>query len=163
MTLPNKYRGIAWLLLIVALPGAAWHFAVGETAGVWAECRSMAARLSRLEPGASQYSPLLPDKRELILSGVLLDTVRRAAEEHGVRVAGYEPRITSKEDGLAVHTAQITLTGSYTTLLQLTARIGDALPACRLRTMEWRTRTDRQTRRRQLILILYVQQIVQIQ
>ena len=77
-----------------------------------------------------------------------------------VQVAGYEPLVTLRQDGLAVHTARLTLTGGCTALLRVVAELERALPRCRLRSMEWRTATDRRTRRLQLILTLYIQQIV---
>ena len=83
-----------------------------------------------------------------------------AATPAAVQVAGYEPLVTLRQDGLAVHTARLTLTGGCTALLRVVAELERALPRCRLRSMEWRTATDRRTRRLQLILTLYIQQIV---
>ena len=100
------------------------------------------------------------DGRELVLSGALLAAVRPAAAESDVQVSGYEPLVSVRYDGLAVHTAQLTLTGGYGPLLRVVAALERTLPACRLRTLEWRAAPDRRTRRMRLTLTLYVQQIV---
>ena len=153
MILPYRYRGVVLLSLIVlVLPWAAWRFALRDTFGAWRDCRRLSAQLA-VTPAGVQGA-------ELILSGGLLDTVRLAAAHAAVQVAGYEPLVTLRQDGLAVHTARLTLTGGCTALLRVVAELERALPRCRLRSMEWRTATDRRTRRLQLILTLYIQQIV---
>ena len=157
MILPYRYRGVVLLSLIVlVLPWAAWRFALRDTFGAWRDCRRLSAQLA-VTPAAESRGPAAAGVQgaELILSGGLLDTVRLAAA-----VAGYEPLVTLRQDGLAVHTARLTLTGGCTALLRVVAELERALPRCRLRSMEWRTATDRRTRRLQLILTLYIQQIV---
>ena len=162
MTLPYRYRGVVLLSLIVlVLPWAAWRFALRDTFGAWRDCRRLSAQLAAT-PAAESRGPAAAGVQgaDLILSGGLLDTVRLAAAHAAVQVAGYEPLVTLRQDGLAVHTARLTLTGGCTALLRVVAELERALPRCRLRSMEWRTATDRRTRRLQLILTLYIQQIV---
>ena len=161
MKLPYRYRGIALLtLLAVALPWGVWHFALHDTIRTWRDCRRLAARLETLAPETGQSGTVTVDAEELILSGGLLDTVRRAAEDRCVRITGYEPCATRREEGAAVHTAQLTLTGGYADLLRVVDALERRLPGCRLRSLDWRTATDRRTHRKQLVLTLYVQQIV---
>lgn len=69
---------------------------------------------------------------ELVFSGLLLDTVRQAADSVGVQVRGYEPLVTLARDGLAVHTAQLTLAGGYAPLLRVVGELERTLPRCRL-------------------------------
>lgn len=161
MTLPYRYRGIALLAaLIVVLPWAAWRFALRDTCTAWRDCRRLAARLETFAPETVQPTVVTADTRELVLSGGLLDTVRRAAAEYSVQVAGYEPLITAEHDGVAVHTAQLTLTGSYVPLLRIVDTLERTLPDCRLRSLGWQAAADRRTRKMQLTLTLYIQQIV---
>lgn len=161
MKLPDKYHGIGWLVLLLGvLPCVGWCFAVGDTVEAWCECRRLESRLTALGADAVRPAALASDGRELVLSGALLDSVRRAAEGHPVRVAGYEPCVTLRQDGVALHTAQVTLTGTYSALLQVADRLERSLSACRLRTTEWRTTADRKSRQAQLTLTLYIQQIV---
>lgn len=74
-------------------------------------------------------------------------------------VAGYEPLVTAEQDGAAVHTAQLTLTGRYTELVRVVDALERTLPACRLRSLAWSAPTDRRTQKTQLILTLYIQQV----
>lgn len=160
MNVPYKYRGILLLaLLVLVLPFAAWRFALCDTLGAWRDCRRLTARLETLTPVTAQKTAAALPDRELILSGGLLDTVRRAAGMLSVQVAGYEPLVTSVQDGAAVHTAQLTLTGRYTELVRVVDALERALPACRLRSLEWQAQTDRRTRKTHLTLTLYIQQI----
>ena len=161
MTLPYKYRGIVLLAgLAVVLPWAAWHFALRDTCAAWRDCRHMGARLETLAPETAQPAAAGAGERELVLSGGLLDTVRRAAAERAVQVAGYEPLVTAEHDGVAVHTAQLTLTGGYASLLRVVDTLERTLSACRLRSLVWQAVPDRRTRKIRLTLTLYIQQIV---
>lgn len=163
MTLPYRYRGAVMLaLLAVVLPWAAWHFALRDTFGAWRDCRRLSARLAAVVPaaGAGEPAAAVAQGAELVLSGLLLDAVRQAAADVSVEVAGYEPLVTLRQDGLAVHTAQLTLTGGYAALLRVVGELERTLPRCRLRSLGWRCAADRRTRRMQLTLTLYIQQII---
>lgn len=165
MTLPYKYRGLAVLaLLIIVLPWTAWHFALRDTFGAWRDCRRLSAQFAAMTPAAQTGEPsaLAAQGPELVLSGLLLDVVRQAAG-HSVQIAGYEPLVTLQQDGMAVHSAQLTLAGCFTELLQVVGELERTLPRCRLRSLGWHTATDRRTRRTQLMLTLYMQQIVLIE
>lgn len=161
MNVPYKYRGVALLaLLIIILPGAAWRFALSDTFGAWRECRRLVRRLEILAPTpATDLSAASPAAQtpELILSGALLDSVRRFAPA-GVRATGYQPVVTLRQDGIAIHTAQLTLTGAFADLLLTVGQLERRLPACRLRSAEWCTVVQPRTRRTQLVLTLYLQQ-----
>ena len=114
-------------------------------------------------PAAGDVStlPAAVEAPELILSGGLLDSVRRFAPA-GVRATGYVPVTTLRQDGIEIHTAQLTLTGSFTELLRTVETLERRLPACRLRSAEWQTATRPRTRRTQLTLTLYIQQLTLI-
>lgn len=161
MKLAYKYRGVVLLaLLAVVLPWACWRFALRGTLGAWRDCGRLASRLEAMAPDTVRTVACAAGGRELVLSGALLAAVRPAAAESDVQVAGYEPLVSVRYDGLAVHTAQLTLTGGYGPLLRVVDALERTLPACRLRTLEWRAAPDRRTRRMRLTLTLYVQQIV---
>lgn len=163
MNLPYRYRGVALLaLLLLVLPWVAWRFALRDTWAAWRDCRRLSALLAETPGAVSEAAPTMLSEPEVICSGVLLDAVREAAAEHSVQVTGYEPRETFRGEGLAVHTARLTLTGGCKPLLQVTAALETALPDCRLRTLEWRTATDRRTRRTDLVLTLYIEQIIRL-
>ena len=165
MNLPYRYRGLSLLaLLVVALPWMAWRFALHDTFAAWRECRRLERRLEALVPTAPMAGAAVPsavEAPELILSGGLLDSVRRFAPA-GVRATGYVPVTTLRQDGIEIHTAQLMLTGSFTELLRTVETLERRLPACRLRSAEWQTIVQPRTRRTQLTLTLYIQQLTLI-
>lgn len=163
MKLPYKYRGAVMLaLLTVVLPWAAWRFALRDTFGAWRDCRRLCVQLAAMAPAPApgERGADVVQGPELVFSGLLLDTVRLAADSVGVQVTGYEPLVTFARDGLAVHTAQLTLTGGYAPLLRVVGELERTLPRCRLRSLGWQCAADRRTRRMQLTLTLYIQQIL---
>lgn len=165
MKLPYKYRGIVYLfLLVVLLPWTAWHYAVGDTVRAALECRRLTARLdvAGIHTAVSAFNPTtFAHQRELVLSGVLLDTLQGEIASRNLRVTGYVPFVTEQQEGLELHTAQLSLTGRFTNLVRFIRHTQRALPQCRLCAAVWQSTTDRQTRQPQLVLTLYVQQLTQ--
>ena len=163
-------------LLALLLPWAAWHFALSDTFGAWRECGRLEDvflsydaqmdekaqdALAPTTPATGATVPAAVEAPELILSGGLLDSVRRFAPA-GVRATGYVPVTTLRQDGIEIHTAQLTLTGPFAELLRTVETLERRLPACRLRSAEWQTATRPRTRRTQLTLTLYIQQLTLI-
>ena len=85
-----------------------------------------------------------------------------AWRECGRRATGYVPVTTLRQDGIEIHTAQLTLTGPFAELLRTVETLERRLPACRLRSAEWQTATRPRTRRTQRTLTLYIQQLTLI-
>lgn len=162
MNMPYRYRGLGLLaLLVLALPWAAWRFVLHDTFAAWRECGRLERRLEALAPTTPATGASVPaavEAPELILSGGLLDSVRRFAPA-GVHATGYVPAVTLRQDGIEIRTAQLTLTGPFAELLRTVDALERRLPACRLRSAEWRTVVQPRTRRPQLVLTLYVQQL----
>ena len=79
MNLPYRYRGLGLLaLLVLALPWAAWRFALSDTFGAWRECGRLERRLDALAPTTPATGAAVPaavEAPELILSGGLLDSL----------------------------------------------------------------------------------------
>ena len=88
------------------------------------------------------------------------DSLRRYAVERSVQVTGYEPQVTDRRDGIALHAVCVTLAGRFGDLLRTTHALEHCLAFCRVRSMAWTVRTDRRTKRKDLILTLYVEQLV---
>ena len=162
MKLTYRYRGLGLLvLLFVVLPLAGWHFALHDTCAAWRECRHLESRLNALGPipasaAAVSRAAAMP---ELILSGALLDSVRRMAPT-GVQATGYTPATTLRQDGIEIRTAQLTLAGSFAGLLRTVDMLERRLTECRLQSVEWRTTTEPRTRRVQLTATIYIQQLI---
>ena len=165
MNLPYRYRGLGLVgLLALLLPWAAWHFALSDTFGAGRECGRLERRVDALAPTTPATGATVPaavEAPELILSGGLLDSVRRFAPA-GVRATGYVPVTTLRQDGIEIHTAQLTLTGPFTELLRRGEPRERRRPAGRLRAAEGQTTTRPRTRRTQLTLTLYIQQLTLI-
>lgn len=160
MNVSYKYLGVLLLgLLIVVLPLVAWHYALHDTLQAWLKCRRISAQLEQMGPATQTNRPVRTSDRELILSGELLDIVRQAASSE-VRVIGYEPLVNQEQNGAAVHTGQLTLSGEYRSLLRVADAIERTYPQCRLRSLVWRCGTNPATRREQLTAVLYIQQIM---
>lgn len=159
MKLPYPYRGLVMLAaLVLLLPWTVWRFALHDTVVAWHACRRLETRLSATPAYPAEKAPAAAP--ELILSGRLLDTVRRAAVGHDVEVTGYEPSAEAGKDDSAIHTAQVTLTGNFRALLRTLRALEDATTGCRLCALAWHSDTDRRTRRKRLMLTVYVQQLV---
>lgn len=160
MNLPYKYRGFLQLaLLVLFLPWAAWRFALGDTFRMWRDCRQLAARFETLAPAIGQRAFVVAQDRELILSGELLDAVRMIAGKLPVHIVGYEPLVTMEQEGLAIHTARLVLTGGYSALVKVVDSLERTLPGCRMSSLEWQAKNDRRMRCTELNLTLYIQQI----
>ena len=159
MNIPYKYRGLGLLvLLVIVLPWTAWRFALYDTFIAWRQCRHLERQLATLAQATDGTKRPAVESTESILSGALLDTLRHSAPA-GVRVMGYVPAVTLQQDGVEIHTAQLTLTGPFAELLRTTEALERRLPDCRMRSVEWRTTTQARNRRPQLILTLYIQQL----
>lgn len=165
MKIPYRYRGAAYLtLLVLLLPWLAWHYAFRDTLRMGLECRRLAAELAEAVPTTASTAPRRTAPTagpELILSGMLLDTLQQRVTQHGIAVAGYVPVVTSCRENMELHTAQLTLTGRFIDLLPLLQQV-EQLPQCRLRSAVWQSAIDRNTRQRQLSVTLYIQQITLI-
>lgn len=162
MKLTYRYRGLGLLaLLFVVLPWAGWRFALHDTCAAWRECRHLESRLDALgaAPAAAAAVPRAAAMPELILSGALLDSVRRMASP-GVQATGYTPATTLRQDGIEIRTAQLTLAGPFAGLLRTVDMLERRLTECRLQSVEWRTTTEPRTRRVQLTATIYMQQLI---
>lgn len=158
MKLTYRYRGLGLLaLLFVVLPWAGWRFALHDTCAAWRECRHLESRLNALGPipAADVAMPRAAAMPELILSGALLDSVRRMAPS-GVQATGYTPATSLRQDGIEIRTAQLTLAGSFAGLLRTVDMLERRLTGCRLQSVEWRTTTEPRTRRVQLTATIYI-------
>lgn len=147
--------------LVVLLPVAAWRFALAGSFATWRECRRLEKRLEQVAPTASDSDMSVRNgitTSDLILSGALLDTVRRYAAPE-LCITGYLPVTTSQQDGIEIRTAQLMLTGSFHELLQSVQALEEHLPECRLRSLQWQTVVQHRTRKPQLVLTLYIQQL----
>lgn len=155
MKLPYRYRGLAMMIaLLILLPAAAWRYAIRDTVRTASECLKLRAEISALPDTAEDAASGLRNRRELILSGLLLDHIGR-----DVRVTGYTPAVTERRGSLALHTAEVALTGTFAELLRILHRIEREVPECAVRSAVWRLTEDRAAPNERLTLTMYIQQI----
>lgn len=163
MTIPYKYRGLLLLfLLVVMLPVVAWRLALADTFSAWMDCHRLEKRLDGVStslPTVGITPRPLPSAQELILSGALIDSVRRFSAAT-LQVAGYLPVTTLQQDGIEIHTAQLILTGSFHDLLRSVQALEQHLPECRIQSLQWQCAKQYRTRKLQLSLTLYIQQLI---
>jgi len=76
-----------------------------------------------------------------------------------VRVTGYTPAVTERRGSLALHTAEVALTGTFAELLRILHRIEREVPECAVRSAVWRLTEDRAAPNGRLTLTMYIQQI----
>lgn len=159
MKLPFRYRGVVFLIsLLIVLPWFTWRFVLAETFSTWLECRRLTRELNEQKPVEAVVVPSA--REELLFSGRLLDTLQRAAEGSRVRVTGYLPLVTQRQDRLEIHTAQVILTGKYTELLPVIRWAEVALPCCRMRSLCWTATEDPGSKRKMLSATFYMEQII---
>lgn len=162
MKLPYAYRGLAMAAaLFLLLPAATWSYALRDTLRTAAECRRL--RIGTAE--ANEESDAARDGEEpfmrggeAVLSGRLLDYAHE-----GTAVTGYTPATTLRQGGLELHTAELTLSGTFADLLHVLHRIESDAAACAVRSVVWQTATDRASRSERLTLTIYAEQLVEIE
>ncbi len=156
MNLPYRYRGLAMTTaLLVLLPAVAWRHALSDTLRTACECRRLRTRISTVPETYSDSNDTFSDRRELILSGMILGLV-----PDNVSVTGCTPSITERQGTLEVHTAELTMTGTFADLLRAMHFIEREVPECAVHSAVWRITADHTARSRQLTLTLYIQQLV---
>lgn len=122
MKLPYKYRGAVLLAsLTVVLPWAAWRFALGDTFGTWRECRRLCVQLAAMAPAPAPGNGSPPWYR--VPNSCSRDCCSipcgRPPTASACRLGAMSRIVTLARDGLAVHTAQLTLAGGYAPLLRV--------------------------------------------
>lgn len=160
--IPYIYRGICYLfLLLIALPWAAWHYALGDTVRAWYDCRQLQAQSKQTALQETTHSIPLPSGRELLLSGEVLRTLLPEAARLGVKLSDYRPVITLRQDGLEVHTARLTLSGRYTTILRTIRHLEQSVVDCRISSLQFSVTTTPDRRAARLDAALCIEQILQ--
>ncbi len=116
-------------LLLMATPSLAWKFAIGSTVAMWRatgreqrELDALDATVAANLPRPGQTEALISPV-EHIRSGLLLKEAAAAAGRNKLSIIGYTPYLTDRENGLALHSAEISATGPYRELVRLVEHI----------------------------------------
>ena len=133
MTVPRKYLGLIRLVsLFVLAPVALWYLSIGDAVRLAAECRRLERRIDVMSGRTKTDSaPLYIDNKELVMSGELLTVILPFAAKNGVRVGDYAPSVTLRQGAAEVHTASLTMSGTFSSILRTIYRIETDVPSCK--------------------------------
>ncbi len=163
MNVGYKYRGGLMVIgLFVMLPIVVWRYAVGNTVRTVFECRHLHRELEVSTDSVGQRfaEPYRCGEQDLILSGVILDSLCDYLDGGGVHVSGYTPVVTGQNGPLSLHTAELILTGDFHDMLLTLHHIETSFSECVVRSAVWRVVQDRAARAERLTLTVYVEQLV---
>ena len=165
----GRFKGLVYLgLLVVVAPFAAWKLAIGQTWHIWRETSRQATELANLSSdissvdGSSVFmaAGIASDTLEYIRSGLLIERLLPAMEAARVAVVKYSPFITTSEEGLNVHTAELLLSGGFVPMVRVVDNLENQLPGCKLVSVNFRSIRRQYNRPARLEASLVVQQIV---
>lgn len=133
MTVPRKYLGLIRLVsLFVLAPVALWYLSIGDAVRLAAECRRLERRIDVMSGRTKTASvPLCIDNKELVMSGELLTVILPFAAKNGVRVGDYAPSVTLRQGVAEVHTAPLTMSGTFSSILRTIYRVETDVPSCK--------------------------------
>lgn len=156
----GQYEGLVRLiLLLVILPLVIYHFSLARTYRLWKKMH----RTEQLIAQASQESPQFVtavrlDSVELIASGEVLDRMKALFIDDHAKIIQYTPWVTQEGDDFTLRTAEIVLSGDFTSLLQILDKMEQDLKRCRFLCSEFRI--VRRGRQSSLQLAVIVQQLI---
>lgn len=163
MTGLKKYKGLIYLLLLViVVPLLVWRLALGSTAKMWRGYNRNTTRIETLR--AEQQAGAVPItlqlwEKEQIASGLLLESILPLAEANGAQIQKYTPYMSQSANGLALYTAEVTLTGRYSGMVRMIQEIETGASACRLVSANFKAVKQRNRPDPQLTLTLIIQQL----
>ncbi len=133
MNIPRKYIGLTQLAaLFVIAPVALWYLSIGDAVRLAAECRRLEKRIEAMAEQANAGSAhVYTADRELVMSGELLTMILPFASDNGISVSDYAPSVTLRQGRAEVHTASLTMSGDFSSILRTIYRIETNIPSCK--------------------------------
>ncbi|MDL2319682.1 hypothetical protein LJC45_00925 [Alistipes sp. OttesenSCG-928-B03] len=163
MTGAGKYKGLLYLAaLLVVVPWFVYRVAIADTVRMKRELKQTQREIVRLQnqsrsEGAATGA-IAGNALEL-QSGGLIPRITDCEADARCTVVKYTPYVTESRDGLAVHTAELVLSGTYADLVRLVERAETQLASCRLVSANFKSIRQRQRKPTQLQVTLVLQQI----
>ncbi|MCL2562123.1 MAG: hypothetical protein FWE10_07405 [Rikenellaceae bacterium] len=162
----RKYKGLLMLAgLLIVVPYLVYRVAIADTVRMNREMKRTERQITRLQNQSrterAAEGAVLQTVSD-IQSGDLLPRIMDCDAGARCVVVKYTPCITESRDGLAVHTAELVLSGTYADLLRLIERIETDIGSCRLVSATFRSIVQRQRRQTQLHVTLILQQIIKL-
>lgn len=166
MKLPEKYRGLIFLaLLLVILPLAVYSLALKKTAVKHREYRSAGKELTVLRLQAAnatqQAATGVKPGQELIASGRMLDAIADEIKKNSLSVHKYTPYTIVHEGGIVINTGEAVIAGGYAQLVRLMEFVEKDVAGCRIISVNFRSSKEARTGKVSLTATMVLQQIMQ--
>lgn len=163
MSGPGKYKGLIYLTgLVIVIPWLAWRMAIAGNVEMSTQAGRFEKQTAALRAKAAQ-AETAPAAAVLtagvLQSGVPIPVIMGSEAGSRCKVVRYTPYITESRDGLAVHTAELVVSGAYADLLRLVAAAEGNGEGYRLVSAAFRSIRQRHKKETQLQLTMILQQI----
>jgi hypothetical protein len=130
----SRFKGLAYLIgLVVVVPWLTYNLAIGKTVRTAREAGRANKEIAELK-GRGAGAPVEKGEPKL-QNGAIMTRISGG----GCTVVKYTPYITESRGGLAVHTAQLVLSGPYKNLVRVVER---AEKESRLVSVEFKSAKD---------------------
>lgn len=157
-----RYGKIGLAVLLFGLPLAVWFGSWRQVVCLWQVGKRNGTELQKLR----QYQGMSGDtlavqltSKGLLRDGRLLERMRQWGKVRGVTVLGYTPWLSGEERDWKLYTAEITLTGGFLPMLEVLA--ASEREGIRPAAARFLLHTDTRSRKQQLQLTLWIQQITE--
>lgn len=162
MNVPYKYRGAGLLvLLLLLLPWVSWQYALRDTFGAWRDCRRLRNQMQQIVQTGRESAASPISGPALLSDGALVRELLPEASRHQVTLRDYKPLVSSRIEGLEVHTAALTMEGSYAGILRVVYHFERHFPCCKSVSLRFNGVVSPDRRRRHTEATLYIEQIVE--
>ncbi len=145
--------------LLVAAPWLVYNVAISDTVKLNRELKHARREIAQLQRQKRDAPAMVVETASGLDNGELIPSIMDCDAGGRCAVVRYTPYITENHDGLAVHTAELVLSGGYTDLVRLVERAETGDPGSRLVSAAFRSVRQRQRRQTQLQVTLILQQI----
>ena len=164
MTGLDKYKGLLYLAgLLIAGPWLVYNMAIKDTVKLKRELKRTEKEIIQIQSQgkreASAPMGIIPVSHNELQDGDLISKLMSCEAGSRCTVVKYTPYITENRDGLAVHTAELVLSGTYTDLVRLIEQTESRSKSYRLVSTTFKSIKQRQRKQTQLHATLILQQI----
>ncbi len=156
----SRYKGLLYLAgLIVAAPWLVYNLAIADTVKLDRELKRAKGEIAQLQGQKRDAPAMIAETASGLDNGELIPFIMDCEVGERCAVVKYTPYITESRDGLAVHTAELVLSGGYADLVRLVERAETGASGSRLVSAAFRSVRQRQRKQTQLHVTLVLQQI----
>ncbi len=162
-----KYKGIAWLVLVVVVvPLVVYWYAVSGTVKQWrmtGKYRQQIEQLRSTQSRTSEPQSVNTTDTEIILSGLAVAELLPFIESEKLRIEYFSPCVTSDKDGIVLTTGQLSVQGAFISIVNLLDRLERDMPYCKIIAAHYRsTKPRNRGSTKTLSCTIYIQQITEV-